>query len=50
MKRKIIYSLLLLFLVLFVLGFVITPWFCILSFIPLVSAVIFLIYHRYIKK
>ncbi len=45
-----IYALLILFVVMFCLGFVLTPWMSFLSFVPLCVSAIILFYSRYIKK
>lgn len=50
MTKVITYVLMLLFVVLFSLGFVITPWLSIISFLPLLAAVAFIIYKRHVEK
>ena len=45
-----IYALLILFIVLFCLGFILTPWLSLLSFVPLLAGAIILFYRRYIKR
>ena len=47
-KAIVIFSLIL-FAVLFVLGFVAAPWLCLISFVPLVTGIILLMRNRYIK-
>jgi|GEM_PF-1544796 len=50
MTSTVILVLTLLFIIFFFLGFIITPWLSILSFVPLLTAAILLFKKRYIKK
>lgn len=50
MTSTVILGLTLLFIILFFLGFLITPWLSILSFVPLLVSAILLFKKRYIKK
>lgn len=49
-KAVLYYGLIALFVILFVLGFFITPWLCLVSFIPLIVGLILLIRWRVMKK
>ena len=49
-KALLYYGLIILFAILFVLGFFITPWLTIASFIPLIVGLILLIRWRVMKK
>ena len=48
--KLVVYFSVVLFAVLFFLGFVVSPWFCLSSFIPLIAATVLIIYKRHIKK
>ena len=45
-----IYALFVLFIIMFCLGFILTPWLSLLSFVPLLAGATILFYHRYIKR
>ncbi len=50
MSKLIIYGCIFAFVILFVLGFVSTPWLCLASFFFLFAGALLLIYKRHIKK
>ena len=51
MKKAVLYYVfIMLFIVLFVLGFFITPWLSLAAFVPLIVGLILLMRNRYIKK
>jgi hypothetical protein len=47
---RLYYVFIALFILLFILGFFVTPWLCLISFVPLVAAAVLLFKKRYIKK
>ncbi len=49
-KAKLYYLLIALFVLLFVLGFYLTAWLCILSFIPLILGMLLIIRNHYMRK